>query len=89
KSHLLTSAREALLRERDIVAKDVHSYQGIVSALRRMPPEILCHIFLLAVAHLDLSKAPWHVAHVSQRWRDIAISLPGLWSSFRIGLSTP
>ncbi|KAJ7608988.1 hypothetical protein FB45DRAFT_670999, partial [Roridomyces roridus] len=57
-----------------------------LSPLRRMPPELLRHIFGFALPILAsevdgrvTSHSPWTSTHVCSRWRDIAISTPSLW----------
>ncbi|KAI0056577.1 hypothetical protein BV25DRAFT_1565659 [Artomyces pyxidatus] len=54
----------------------------------RLPSEILTHIFsFFRVSHLDPPDSPcfppsWiAVTHVCRRWRDVALSSPGLWTN--------
>ncbi|KAJ7769165.1 hypothetical protein DFH07DRAFT_880567 [Mycena maculata] len=68
--------------------------KGILSPLRRMPPEILCEIFAYTLpvpsadaavcAPLNLSASPWVLTHISSRWRTMALSIPSLWSQLVI-----
>ncbi|KAJ7780105.1 hypothetical protein DFH07DRAFT_1055785 [Mycena maculata] len=70
---------------------------GIISPLRRMPPEVLGEIFswtsLSVTEALDyggfsIKKGPWLVTHVSSHWRTIALSTPSLWSLVAIDYDT-
>ncbi|KAJ7173355.1 hypothetical protein C8R46DRAFT_946056 [Mycena filopes] len=62
--------------------------QQILSALRRMPPEILGHIFALTLQTLReagrtvvrVKESPWSLSHVSRYWRAVALSESSLWS---------
>ncbi|KAJ7607875.1 hypothetical protein FB45DRAFT_1130546 [Roridomyces roridus] len=78
----LQEARSALIRSRE-------QYKVILSPLRRLPTETLGEIFVQTIPSMrDLDKwngfgmnqSPWVLTHVCSRWREIAISLPSLWS---------
>ncbi|CAK5270694.1 unnamed protein product [Mycena citricolor] len=67
-----------------------------VSAVRRMPYEVLCEIFrgtLPSVAELHeerkirTTQFPWVLTQVSRRWRTTAVSLPSLWSRVIVNFS--
>lgn len=61
---------------------------GIISPLRRMPPEVVCEIFSWTLPSADvalqspfsLNSSPWLLTHISSRWRAISLSSPSLWS---------
>ncbi|KAK7455193.1 hypothetical protein VKT23_011066 [Stygiomarasmius scandens] len=62
------------------------------SAVYRIPPEILEHIFLdcyrdnsIVPSTID---APFNISLTCTRWREIAICIPRLWSSFSIIFSS-
>ncbi|KAJ6554919.1 hypothetical protein DFH09DRAFT_1280583 [Mycena vulgaris] len=83
----LALARDALTQERDTILADVRSHTAIVSPVRYLPSEILCRIFLMTVPplrNLEFPRAPWALGHICQRWRNISLALPMLWSSFGI-----
>ncbi|KAJ7312512.1 hypothetical protein DFH08DRAFT_943647 [Mycena albidolilacea] len=70
--------------------------RGILSPLRRMPPELLREIFswalpsnaeALDVGRFDIGQAPWLLTQISSRWRAIALSTPSLWSRIAIDYS--
>ncbi|KAJ7607871.1 hypothetical protein FB45DRAFT_1067627 [Roridomyces roridus] len=78
----LQEARAALIRSRQ-------PYKAILSPLRRLPTETLGEIFMHTVPSIrdlvrwngfGMNQSPWVLIHVCSRWREIAISLPSLWS---------
>jgi hypothetical protein len=86
---------EALLKDlhrgRQKIASHLRSLESIVSPIRRVPFEILSQIFLDAMDvgdkegdSLDLAQVPLNLVRVSTVWRDVAVSLPQLWSTITI-----
>ncbi|KAJ7780076.1 hypothetical protein DFH07DRAFT_713672, partial [Mycena maculata] len=61
---------------------------GILSPLRRVPPEVLDEIFSWSLPSVtealdrgfNTNNSPWVLSHISSRWRAIALSIPSLWS---------
>lgn len=59
-------------------------YKAVISPVRRLPPEILCQIFLDAISsesqkpHKNL--APLSLCQVCESWRWAALGLPKLWT---------
>ncbi|KAF7338176.1 F-box domain-containing protein [Mycena venus] len=51
----------------------------ILSPVRRVPPEILCQIFMASILSQDF-RTRWNLVHVCRKWRTVALSLPALWS---------
>ncbi|KAF8142240.1 hypothetical protein K438DRAFT_1583415, partial [Mycena galopus ATCC 62051] len=85
--HSLDRQIAVLTEERDAVAEDIRSQSAVISASRRLPTEILCRILLLTLkplAHMELPQAPWALAQICRRWRQVAIALPSLWSWFGV-----
>ncbi|KAJ7649818.1 hypothetical protein FB45DRAFT_718963, partial [Roridomyces roridus] len=60
----------------------IQSHTTVVG-LRCFPNELLAEIFLRCVdyrSYFDpLTNGPWIVARVCRRWRNVALSCPGLW----------
>ncbi|KAF8204234.1 hypothetical protein K438DRAFT_552223 [Mycena galopus ATCC 62051] len=90
-----SAASMETLRRQDIsLRQTIHAYRCILSPLRRFPPEILAHIFLLSAPsvsearyvpwYTSLEGSPWTLAHVSRHWREVALSFPALWSTIII-----
>lgn len=63
------------------------------SAINRVPPEVLMHIFSLmcwgrAISTcydiLDLTQGPWLIGRVCGQWRELITSFPSVWASIGI-----
>ncbi|KAL0960543.1 hypothetical protein HGRIS_005581 [Hohenbuehelia grisea] len=86
-----------LKRHRSTVSRYINAHKAVTSPIRRVPPEILAVIMKLAVSgqQLQISSPEnlrkhglWLLALVSRSWRDIALSLPDLWSVIEISNET-
>ena len=65
-------------------------HQSILSPLRRLPPELLYHIFTFFAPprsylnapdnHSRWSELPWNLSQACHRWRAISLSMPLLWT---------
>lgn len=70
---------------------NIRTHIPISSSLRRLPIEILAHIFFIAspsfVSPLARKVEPWTLAQVSRRWRSVALGTPCLWSAISLDLS--
>ncbi|KAJ7168012.1 hypothetical protein C8R46DRAFT_1094694 [Mycena filopes] len=88
-SHLrrLRSALEQLLRYREDLESAVATHRGVLSALRRLPNEILVEIFQYTIipSGSAFRRAPWVMSHVSSHWRAVAIGSPMLWRYITAG----
>ncbi|KAJ7173437.1 hypothetical protein C8R46DRAFT_115013, partial [Mycena filopes] len=79
---------ERLAEERLSVSKYRAQHRAILSPLRRMPPEILGHIFssTLLAPHkaletvVSVEESPWSLSHVSRYWRAVALAESSMWS---------
>ncbi|KAJ7154375.1 hypothetical protein C8R43DRAFT_923043 [Mycena crocata] len=70
-----------LIERRKETQESVHQHRAILSPVRRLPPELICEIFMLLRSAQDRN-APWHLGWICQSWRRIAISYPHLWCTF-------
>ncbi|KAF7335869.1 F-box domain-containing protein [Mycena sanguinolenta] len=88
----LTSRLKELRAEHAVLSAFHVRTRGILSSLRRLPPEIFREIFIQAApSQRDIVSAvqfPWHVAHVCHSWRLVAFSLSSLWSLISIDFTT-
>ncbi|KAJ7747203.1 hypothetical protein B0H14DRAFT_2477750 [Mycena olivaceomarginata] len=76
-------------RDSESLRQTIELCRSILSPLRRIPPEILAHIFLLSLPSISdtrnepwdicLERSPWVLTHVSRRWRAVALASPALW----------
>ncbi|KAJ6595060.1 hypothetical protein DFH09DRAFT_1136110 [Mycena vulgaris] len=79
-----------LIQQRDEAAESIRDYKTVMSPLRRVPPELLCEIFLLTSPHTRLiggkptKQPPWYIGHVCRLWRHAALSYPLLWTNIEI-----
>ncbi|KAJ7648178.1 hypothetical protein DFH06DRAFT_1476267 [Mycena polygramma] len=53
---------------------------GVLSPVRRIPPEVLGEIFSWTGRKMRMKDSPWLFTHVSQYWRTVAVSDSTLWS---------
>ncbi|KAJ7707331.1 hypothetical protein B0H17DRAFT_1032408 [Mycena rosella] len=89
----LRSAMEQHTRKRAELQDFVKSHRAMVSAIRRLPSELLSEIFVESV---DVSATfepgrnePWMIAQVCSRWRAVALTSPRLWSNFVLPADDP
>ncbi|KAJ7360978.1 hypothetical protein DFH08DRAFT_732498 [Mycena albidolilacea] len=83
------SAETRQRRDSESLHQTIELCRSILSPLRRIPPEILAHIFLLSLPSISdtrnepwdiyLERSPWVLTHVSRRWRAVALASPALW----------
>jgi hypothetical protein len=59
----------------------LEEHKGLLSPVRRLPYEILAQMFDVCANDLEScwTVPPWTLAHVSRRWRAVALSLPEIW----------
>ncbi|KAJ7168002.1 hypothetical protein C8R46DRAFT_1350871 [Mycena filopes] len=78
----IQNAVELLLRYQQKLQTLAATHRGVLSALRRLPNEILLHIFDYSVnpaAQDPFSRAPWVVTQVCSHWRTVVVTAPTLW----------
>ncbi|KAF8216807.1 hypothetical protein K438DRAFT_1558446, partial [Mycena galopus ATCC 62051] len=77
---LLQSSLDLLLKEKLELDAKIPMHEGALSPLRRMPTEIMTHIFTFTLPPHQLSaSAPWTIGAVCARWRAIVVSQPCFW----------
>ncbi|KAJ7616956.1 hypothetical protein DFH06DRAFT_1238227 [Mycena polygramma] len=83
---IIQATMARLTSERDNLAEQVDQCLHVLSPIRRVPPELICEIFLRtlpctrSVAGSIVTQAPWYLGHISSVWRGIALAFPPLWS---------
>ena len=67
----------------DNVHRFVLAHKGVLSAVRRIPPELLQEIFLYVAGPYECyrwNSIPWSLSQVCRLWRTTALSVSSLWS---------
>ncbi|KAL1710994.1 hypothetical protein EV121DRAFT_274978 [Schizophyllum commune] len=76
-----------LLRDQDAIRAQIALHDALIAPCRRLPPEILSDIFVLALPeHWDdqyAGKRSLNFARVCLYWREVALLTPRLWTSLR------
>ena len=81
--------RRQFLDKRDQILASMRVHQGLVSCIRRLPPEILSEIFVMCLPPETYiapktGVAPLLLAGVCRRWRKVALGTPRLWCSLSV-----
>jgi hypothetical protein len=80
----INNIHQQLLQKKDSIIQSMNLHRGLVSALSRVPPEILSLIFvhcLPETEHLlpSSKSAPMLLTRICRRWREVAIGMSSLW----------
>ncbi|KAF8216809.1 hypothetical protein K438DRAFT_1925837 [Mycena galopus ATCC 62051] len=87
---LLTFSLELLREEKHELDAKISMHEAAISLLRRMPTEIMTHIFTFTLPPHQLSaSAPWTIGAVCARWRAIVVSQPCFWTHIRYETDHP
>jgi hypothetical protein len=83
-----------LSRQRDELSKFVENHRALLSGARRLPPELLQHIFLYCLptdrnAVMSSDEGPILLGRICKLWRDISLSTPQLWTSLHVPTPDP
>ncbi|KAJ6595143.1 hypothetical protein DFH09DRAFT_906412, partial [Mycena vulgaris] len=76
--------------ERTDILDVVQGHKAILSPVRRVPPELLCEIFVLLSPHTrrigaeQIKQPPWYLGQICRLWRDAALSYPFLWTGIEM-----
>ncbi|KAF8213533.1 hypothetical protein K438DRAFT_1661719 [Mycena galopus ATCC 62051] len=89
---MLDEAIAALELRRADLLQSVKLHKAVLSAVRRMPPEILGEIFSHAtfevqLADIETQSAPWLFTRVCRRWSAVALATPALWSTIFLDIN--
>ncbi|KAF8891936.1 hypothetical protein CPB84DRAFT_1368311 [Gymnopilus junonius] len=82
---------EELQKERDGIQQSMEKYNTILSPIRRIPPDILEHIFYLCFPTnhnpvMSVTEAPLILIRICRLWRSTALSSHGLWAKLHVAL---
>lgn len=80
----IKNLRQKLVEQKDKIVQSMTLHKRLASAVWRLPPEILSHIFMYCLPEEQyLSPAPrlgpMLLTRICRRWRDVAVATPGLW----------
>lgn len=73
-------------QERELEVK-IAKAQAFFAPIRKMPDELLGDVFLIIWASGD-KKCAWKLATVNRKWRNVALSIPRLWSTIQLKTNT-
>ncbi|PBK64816.1 hypothetical protein ARMSODRAFT_863517, partial [Armillaria solidipes] len=86
----LEAVADRLRAEQRQIRSELDAQQSLMAPVRRIPAEILLHIFELVsmdeTCTLNTANAPWVFGHVCCFWRTLATTSPVLWSTIRTHL---
>ncbi|KAG2151513.1 hypothetical protein DEU56DRAFT_850437 [Suillus clintonianus] len=76
--------RQQLVERKDKITQSMKLHKRLVSALWRLPTEVLSEIFVYCLpetSHLSPASklAPMLLTRICRRWREVAVSMPSLW----------
>jgi hypothetical protein len=74
-----------LEKEKNMAAEDVKATKEFLSPMRRLPDDLMRHIFQANFE--DVPCCAWRLTAVCVSWRRIALNMPKLWSKVRNFLS--
>ncbi|KAG1813157.1 uncharacterized protein BJ212DRAFT_1366829 [Suillus subaureus] len=80
----IKNLRLKLVEQKDKIVQSMTLHKRLVSAVWRLPPEILSHIFMYCLPEEQYLSpaprlAPMLLTRICRRWRDVAVATPGLW----------
>ncbi|KAJ6452681.1 hypothetical protein C8R47DRAFT_1030449 [Mycena vitilis] len=87
-----------LVQRRQDRGKEVRSLRGLISPIRRFPPEILSEIFVLCLQEclprrsytsIDPCQPPFLFGQICSSWRTISLTTPRLWTNIRLSITAP
>ncbi|KAJ7622670.1 hypothetical protein DFH06DRAFT_954856, partial [Mycena polygramma] len=78
--------RNALIEQEYALLAEMRRCKGVMSPIRRLPPEIVGEILLYFAPSfacgsiMSRVETPWHLGQICRYWRTVALSLRSLWS---------
>ncbi|KAG2141874.1 hypothetical protein DEU56DRAFT_795288 [Suillus clintonianus] len=82
----IENLQQQLVLKQAKITQSLNLHKGLVSPLWRLPIEVLSKIFHLCLPEFDKFEmpseldAPVVLTRVCQRWREVAVGIPSLWS---------
>ncbi|KAF7363966.1 hypothetical protein MSAN_01055100 [Mycena sanguinolenta] len=82
-------ALDQLKKQRALLKLPIDAHLALISPMRRIPQDVLLEIFFSCLptehnALVDPAEAPLVLGRICRHWREVAYSVPMLWSSIHI-----
>jgi hypothetical protein len=80
----IKNLRQSLAEQKCKIIQSRHLHKGFMSTLRRLPTEILSHIFHYCLPGRKYNSpaaklVPMLLTRICRRWREVAVGMPSLW----------
>ncbi|KAG1755558.1 hypothetical protein EDB19DRAFT_1661924 [Suillus lakei] len=92
----IQNLRQQLVEMKDKITKSINFHKRLVSALWRLPTEVLSQIFHHCVPEIlsesdkfktsSVLEAPMLLTAVCRRWREVAVAMPSLWCRLAVSV---
>ncbi|KAG2141872.1 hypothetical protein DEU56DRAFT_795276 [Suillus clintonianus] len=81
---------QQVVEKKDMITQPINFHGGLGSTRCCLPTEVLSHIFVLCLPEDNYlspasNLAPMLLTRICRLWREVALSLPGLWCRLRLG----
>ncbi|KAJ8076658.1 hypothetical protein AAF712_000294 [Marasmius tenuissimus] len=79
----LNAAIIVVQNRRATIQREMESYRALLSPIQKIPPEILTEVFMFCAEDIDYPDTMEDMMTISMvcgRWRELALSVPALWS---------
>ncbi|KAJ7661292.1 hypothetical protein DFH06DRAFT_1399068 [Mycena polygramma] len=77
----LKSSLAELIQRKAEAAEDISRHRSAISAVPRVPPELIYEIFIMVLSPgRDTFRPPWWSGHICQSWRKSALGYTPFWS---------
>ncbi|KAG1738490.1 hypothetical protein EDB19DRAFT_893702 [Suillus lakei] len=92
----IQNLHQQLVGKKEKVIKSINLHKSLVSALWRLPTEVLSHIFHRCLPEIrefnqwkkpSVLEAPILLTTVCRRWREVAVAMPSLWCRLAVSES--
>ncbi|KAG0698186.1 hypothetical protein DFH29DRAFT_773438, partial [Suillus ampliporus] len=86
----IKNLHQQLVKMKDKITQSVDLHKGLVSALWRLPTEVLSHIFYQRLPECDgwlspsSKRAPMLLTGIYRRWKETAVGMPSIWCRLRV-----
>ncbi|KAG1740690.1 hypothetical protein EDB19DRAFT_767553 [Suillus lakei] len=91
----IQNLRQQLVGEKEKIIKSINLHKSLVSALWRLPTEVLSHIFRHCLPEIrefnqlkkpSVLEAPILLTTVCRRWREVAVTMHSLWCRLAVSV---